>query len=134
MTNFAKNALAGSDPEYIAVAQYVSEPLTAQTISGTVKGQLRCMESAAAFNGTIAVLIKVVSFDGKTVRGTLLSLSASDATTTPPEFAASLTNRKLMDVNENPLLSLTSVDAQDGDRIVVELGIREVDTNAADTG
>jgi len=97
--------------------QFISDPLDgAQTISGTVKGQIRCRESDAAADFCRALVIKVVSGDGSTVRGVLLSHFPDSLTS---EFATSLTNR-----NFPPSLSLNQVEAQDGDRIVVELGFR----------
>ncbi|MDI6854391.1 MAG: hypothetical protein QME75_12400 [Deltaproteobacteria bacterium] len=102
--------------------QFVSDPLTAQTISGTVKGQLRCRESDAAADFCRAIVIKVVSEDGSTVRGTLLAHF--------PEALASEFDAGATPVNRNfpPSLSLTQVDAQAGDRLVVEVGFRAFNT------
>ena len=98
------------------MAQYVSPPLEAQTISGDVKGQIRAKESAAEADMCRAVVIKVVSNDGGTVRGTLLSHFPGSLGS---EFATSLTNR-----NFPPSTALTPVTAQKGDRLVIEIGFR----------
>jgi hypothetical protein len=127
MTSKQVSTLGGAAAEYILCRQYVSNPIAAQTISGTIKGQVCCRESNAAANATVAVSIRIVSNDGATERGTLLAISASDNTAaTPPEMATSLTNRRLQNVNESASLALTNQTAQNGDRIVIELGFREV--------
>jgi|GEM_PF-5488312 len=125
MTNKTITALPSSVPEYILSRQYISDPIAGGSIAGTVKGQFRCSEFPASLDATLAVLIKVVSHNGDTLRGTLLALSASDEKSSPPEFSISLENRRLMDVTENTSLTLTPVVAQPQDRIVVELGVRE---------
>ena len=99
----------------ILVRQYVSDPIAAQSISGTVKGQLSGYESNAAMDCVSAVLIKVVSNDGSTTRGTLLGLTYPALTGN--EYTTSRTNRYTP-----ASTSLSSVTAQNGDRIVIELG------------
>ena len=103
-------------PQSILNRQYVSDPIAGQTITGTVKGQLLGNENNVGFDGVSAVLIRVVSNDGATVRGTLLAL-------TYPVLAG---NEYLVSTDENRYTpvstALTSVAAQNGDRIVVEVG------------
>lgn len=126
--------LGGSGFENILGRQYVSEPISGnQTISGTIKGQMLCRESSGQLNATIAISIRVVSNDGNTIRGTLLALRADDYSVgTPPEFATSFINRPLQLVSGIPAaLTLSVVNALDGDRIVIEIGIREVNTSTA---
>lgn len=96
--------------------QYISPPLAAQTISGTVKGQLLVREHALADNvDQIHVAIKVISNDGTSVRGTLLSKGSFASTA---EFLESgYRNKKIADGD-----SLTSVAALAGDRLLIELG------------
>jgi hypothetical protein len=102
----------------VLIAQYVSPPLSGdQTISGTVKGQVRAQTSSTAGKLVAQVLIWVRKADG-TSRGTLLAHQTTDAS----EFAASLTNRKFP---QNSPASLSSVAALDTDRIVVEIGYRK---------
>ena len=77
-----------SDADYL-VRQWVSEQLAAQTISAqTIKVQIRLMEENSRANQYLALCIRVVSSDGATVRGTLVTLTR-DGT----ELATSLTNR-----------------------------------------
>jgi hypothetical protein len=77
-----------TSPYDVLTRQYVSKPLAAQTISGTVKGQIKCQESASAADFCRALVIRIVSSDGNTVRGTLLShfpasLTGEYSATTP---------------------------------------------------
>jgi len=98
--------------------QFVSAPLAAQTIAGTAKGRIRASESGAAANARSQCVIRVVSNDGTTVRGTLY---AGDTAALASEWATSLTNRQMP---RGTSVNLSSVDAQLGDRIVVEIGGR----------
>lgn len=98
--------------------QLVSMPLAAQTITGTVKGYALFNESDLAQDCRVQCEIRIIAPDG-TVRGTLL---AADAGALSSEFTATATNRRI------PLLAatntLTSVSAQAGDYLVVEVGHR----------
>jgi hypothetical protein len=118
------------------VRQYVTEPLAAQTITGTIKGQFRCIESNSNFSACIAVSVRACSKDGTTIRSpALLAISWSDLyTNSSHEMATSLTNRKLEDVNENASLTLTSCTLSEGDRLVIELGFAASDTSTSRTG
>jgi hypothetical protein len=110
------------------VRQYVSDPINAQTISaGTVKGTVRVLESAANDNlDNISVKIVVVSRDGSTLTGTILNLGEYVGVN---EFATSLTNRRVADGD-----TTTSVTANQGDRIVIELGFRNSATGTSVSG
>jgi len=101
---------------YVLVRQYITGRLAAQTISGTVKGQIRAKESNAAADFCRTIIIYVVSADGKTIRGTLYQLLPSALTA---EFVAALTNRYYP-----PSASVTTLAIQNGDRIVIEIGFR----------
>lgn len=104
----------------VLVAQYVSAPLSGnQTISGAIKGQMRALEGVATQDSRLQTVIRVVSGNGTTVRGTLI---ASNASALSNEFNTSFRNVKI------PLGGSTvptSVNALDGDRIVVEIGWRK---------
>jgi hypothetical protein len=128
MANKDVYALSGSAAETICNRQFVSEMLSAQTISGTIKGQIRCYESNVGVNATTAVHIRVCNEDGSIIRGTVLPISASDATTTPPEFSTTLTNRRFQDAGELFAIVLTGLAVQERDRLIIELGFREVGT------
>jgi len=104
----------------ILIAQYISGQLSgSQTISGAIKGRMRASENTGAADMRTQCVVRVVDSAGTTVRGTLI---ASDGSALASEWATSITNRKV------PLGSPatpTSVAAQDGDRIVVEVGYRK---------
>lgn len=122
-----------ANPEFICNRQYISEPLQTQTISGTIKGQIRCIESAIGKNATVAIGIRVLAEDGS-IRGTLLSPAASDNTAaTPPEMATSLTNRSFNDSAESASISLSSLDVKTGDRLIIEVGYRDAGTSTTQT-
>lgn len=99
--------------------QYILGPIQAQTITGTVKGQLLAREFAASDNVTRSNIgIRVVSSDGSTVRGTLLAIGVAGGTTAELSDTG-FRNRKIAIA-----ASLSSVDALAGDYIVIELGFR----------
>lgn len=95
-------------------AQWVSEPLAAQTISAqTVEIQMRGRENASGNNMFLAWSIRVCSGDGSTIRGTLVA-GNRDATELAVS-ASTLTNRR-----DTATSSSLAVEA--GDRIVIEIG------------
>lgn len=118
----------------VAWAQFISAPLAAQTISGTVKGQLQARENNADADMRAQIVIRVITADGTTVVGTLL---ASDGAALSSEFGSSSvteTNRKFPLAASSPA-ALTSTGVSAGDRLVVEVGYRAHNTlNAARTG
>jgi hypothetical protein len=93
--------------------QFVSDPIPPQQIdtSCTLSSVIRVLASATTENCTLAFVVKVVSQDGGTVRGTLLSNF-----TTGASFVATAATRIL---SATPV---TAVTTQPGDRLVVELG------------
>lgn len=109
--------------------QYISDPLNAVTVTGTVKGVIRCLESATDADFRAQMLIKVMSRDGSTTTGTLLSHDASGLTS---EFdATTLTNRKFPLAWAGAGTALGSVAAAQGDRLVIEIGIRSHNVTAS---
>lgn len=112
------------------VRQYVSDPIAAQTVhgSGLIKGQVRCLESAANDNlDLVPVSIRVVSNNGGTFRSPdFLSLGDYAAAL---EFATSLTNRKIADGDAG-----TAVTALQGDRLVFEIGEKNSATGSSVSG
>ena len=95
--------------------QFVSDPLSAQTISGTVKCQMLVRDPDGSVQVTSRLLIKVVSNDGSSVRGTLLEIGDYSAGTFFNTFPTR--NKTFADGD-----ALSSVDASAGDRLVIELG------------
>jgi len=133
MTSTTVNALAGATFELILVRQYVSDPLEWQLIAGTLKGQIRAAESNAGFNGTLYFHLFLATNSG--VLKASIFETGTDATTTPPEFVVTtLTNRRFANAAEESLLTVPNVIAQQGDRLVLEVGVREITTVTARTG
>ena len=104
-------------PYDTAVVQFVAGPLQAQTIDGTVKGQILARESDAAADFCRAMVVRVVTPLGVT-RGTLLShfpdpIDSEFSPTVPQnrEFPPAAT-------------ALAAVDALEGDYLVIEYGFR----------
>lgn len=105
------------------LAQYTSAPLDVnQTITGTVKGQIKAQESNLAADLRAQVLIWTMKSDG-TSRGTNL---AHDTAALSSEFgtggAPGQGNRKFP---RGGAITLTSVAALAGDRLVIEIGFRK---------
>jgi hypothetical protein len=115
---------AAASPYDFLTRQYVSKPLAAQDISGTVKGQVKCLESSSQADFCRALVVKVVSPDGQTLRGTLVShfpgALASEYSST------GLTNRYFPPAGT----PLTPVTVQAGDRLVIEVGTRSFNTSS----
>jgi len=98
----------------LLLRQYVSAALEAQTITGDVKIYARASEALATVDAFSRILLKVVSNDGGTVRGTLLSFGDYS---TGAEWNTSLRNKSFADIDPP-----TSVTTLDGDRLVLEIG------------
>ncbi|MGH9651115.1 MAG: hypothetical protein ACRD3I_11675, partial [Terriglobales bacterium] len=97
--------------------QYISAPMAAQTISGTVLMQLMVREFATTDNVDRCIIkVLIVSHDGATVRGTPLAIGNYSTTA---EFVSNATHRNKTCADGD---TLTSVAASAGDRIVVEIG------------
>ena len=105
---------AVASPGDTLFAQYVSAPLVAQTINAPIRCQARTAEALGTADAISRILVKVVSTDGSTIRGTLLTLADYS---TGAEWNTTLRNKTFAD-SDTP----TSVDALDGDRLVIEIG------------
>jgi hypothetical protein len=111
----------------VIIAQFVSPPLAAQTITGTCKGIIRALESNLAADMQMQCSIRTLSQNG-TVSGTLFALNSAVLTN---EFdATTLTNRKVPLNWAGAGAALTSVTCVDWDRIIFEVGYRALNTVA----
>jgi hypothetical protein len=121
-----KGAVAG--PVNVLAVQMQLEGLAAQTITGTVKGQTRMSESNALADMYLQMIARVVDPITNTVRGTLISPLSVAVSGTPGaegyELATTLTNRKMPSGWSGAGASVSSVTAQRGDVLVIELGAR----------
>jgi hypothetical protein len=109
--------------------QHVSKPLNGnQTISGTFKGTVGAMESSAAANFVSQCVIRVFSGDMTTERGVLYG-GNSATTSTVGEWSTAQNGASLVPTTSTlPDTALSSVNALDGDVIVVEIGYRATNT------
>ena len=106
-------------PSPQGVAQFASDPLSAQTISGIVKGQNYAMVSQPGV-ACRAIIIRVFSGDGLTERGILLEHLPQ---TPVSRFAGNFYSLIFENRHFPPPMQLNPVVCQDGDIIVIELGI-----------
>lgn len=118
---------SATNPYDILARQYVSDPIVAQTITGTLTGQLRCSENFGSADAIAQIVVWVVSNDGTTVRGTLMATTPTAGSAPTNEFVTSLTNRPFPNTTYGSA-TLSSVAAQDGDRLVVEVGSQHNNT------
>ena len=125
----ATRTLNDINPGHVLVGQFVSDPLpTAQTISGTLNWVIASNQNNAALNAYSQLHVYVMR-DTDTVVGTLLSNYAEGS----PSGTKWPTTTAGVGPAGGTAKALTSVDAQAGDRIVVEWGF--VDNNLTkDTG
>jgi len=121
-----------SGTSVLLLRQYVSAPLlTAFTINGTIKGQIQGSVNNAAISGlmTVAVKVKVFSFDGLTLRATPLAITSAPIAGSNP-FTTNEANRSFKDAAGLTDIALTSYSAAAGDRIVIEIGYNDTDASA----
>jgi hypothetical protein len=121
---------AGGSGRFTGMRRYISPPLAAQTIAGTIKGQMFGSEASATDNYRMAISVRLLQPDG-TERSVLLAPTASDLNATPPELATTSTNRSFLDASESASISLTSQAVTEGDRLVVEVGFSQLSTSVA---
>ena len=105
----------GDDNDYtdknILYRQYVSDPITAQTISvQTIKYQIRASEDAAQNNMYTAIGIRVVENDGSSETGVVLAVEHDNT-----ELSTTMTNRQ-------HTATTSEIEANENDRIVIEIG------------
>jgi hypothetical protein len=108
-----------------AMGRTIIGPLAAQSIAGSISGQMRAMQNNNGASGTLAMAVKIVQ-PGGADRAVLLAQTASDAATSAPhEFVTNtLTNRQFADVAEATAITLTTQSATAGDYLVIEWGFR----------
>jgi hypothetical protein len=113
--------------------QFVSVPLNAQVISGTYSAVVRGGSDASTALASLQAVLKVVSNDGATVRGTLYAGHSAAANSTAGALGqnwATATQTRIIPAGT----ALTTVTAQAGDRLVIELGHRFTNTTTTSQG
>lgn len=112
------NQSSSGSPKTALLYRLVSKPLAAQTISGTVSAVV--MASVNSSDGTLRCRIYVTEGDSTSaVRGTLLTLGEGPEET----ITTTLTGRPIDST------ALSSVNAQGGDRLVIEVGAEQAGTS-----
>lgn len=106
--------------------QFISEPLAAQEISGTVSGIWSPREASGTYDFGTQLVVRVVSYDGTTVRGTLYGPHTYTSTinvgqAVNREFLATGYVTRLLPGGGG---ALSTVFAAAGDRLVIEVGAR----------
>lgn len=101
--------------------RYISDPIEAITIAGTIKGQFRAFETAIANDAMPQLFVYVWRPDTEGNRGTLLAFVTSALSN---ELNTALRNVGFPRRVAGSTLALTSVAALTGDRIVFEVGTR----------
>lgn len=112
--------------------QYISAPLEAQTISGTVKGVMRMASNVVNIGmGALAVRIAKCAGDGSGVTQILaMTYSSESGSAAPPGTEGTTLENRRIETGANgftPSLTSTAVDA--GDRLIIELGYKDNTTN-----
>jgi hypothetical protein len=112
---FGVSGLYDQTNQYILLFELISAPLAVQTISGTVKSQVRAKATGDYVDmARAAIEIFVTDNEGTTVRGTLLAKGSYVAT---DMYDISERNKTYADAD-----TLSEVTTQSGDRIVVKIG------------
>lgn len=114
-----------TNPYNVALLQMHSPALVGSGfIAGTVHGIFRMLESNASMNAYSQLVIRVVSADGTTVRGTALDVVNTGGT----EWATTTAANRYAGLTANR--TLTPVAFSNGDRILIELGYCARNTSA----
>jgi len=120
-------ATGTTSPRFTSVMRYVIGPLAATQIAGTVNLVMRCNESNAGANATLALAVKLITPAGAD-RSVLLAYTASDLASSPYEMQASLNNCRAYSASEARPITLTAQTPTSGDYLVVEIGFRSATT------
>jgi len=127
---------ATTTPWDMLLAQLISDPLpVASTLNGTATLVMSVYENAAANDMMLQCMIRVVSGDGLTVRGTAYA-GQTNATvvTTRDALNQEVVTGAPFEARVMAAVALSSVSVQAGDRIIVEVGLRSLNAAATGTG
>ncbi|UOF79085.1 hypothetical protein [Caudoviricetes sp.] len=112
--------------------QFCSPPLAAQSFlnTDTYNGIIKCKEDNANRNIFLASVCYIVSSDGSTIRGTLYNDTVGGSDIEFPTTA----NEATRAISDAFIGSHSSVDSQDGDYLILEVGIACNASATAGTG
>lgn len=119
VSSLSVNDTTGTANRDALAFQFVSDAIAAGPIAGTLKGQMQVQEGATSFDLRMQMIVRVVSNDGSTFRGTLYG---PDTDALSSEFSTARTNRN---APRGGAVALSPVVAQTNDRIVIEVGARK---------
>lgn len=127
--NSADFTEVSASAQEVAHYQGVSEPLAAQTISGTFSAAFRGGVSSGLADAHLQIVIRVIKADQSDVRGVLYSgyAGALSATGIGREFSTSTTTTVVAGE------ALTPVAVEAGDYLVIEVGQRFTNTSTTAT-
>lgn len=111
------------NPYTEGVLRYVLGPVSAQTITGTVRAVMRVSESHTATNANLRMAIKIIQPNGAD-RAILLDETSSDSASAPYEMTTTLSSKRVWTSGEAEPLTLTDQAASTGDYVVIEIGHR----------
>jgi len=117
VTGYGYTTIPGSNSR--GIVRFVSNPLGAQTISGTLDMVLNINESNADANFFTRIYAYVIQGDSDSIRGVLLNFADTGGT----EWDAANTS-KVYGLSSPQTLSSVAVTA--GDRLVIEFGVQAV--------
>lgn len=123
-TNKSSTTLSAGNINYL-LRQYVSAALAAQSISGTIKGNMRCIADSFGGGALVVTIAKCNSAgSGRTTILTFTFAADYDATVPPAFESATLTNRRLEGPTADDFaLDLTTTAVSAEDRLIIELGL-----------
>ena len=121
---------AAAGPLDVLIIQGFLPFLAAQTFSGNFRGHFRCQESNGAMDATAQCVVRVIDPVTETVRGTLISASSHSAVSAVPDAVGYEWTTGAGRSSRFPTgytgtgQAVSSVDAEEGDWLIVELGYR----------
>jgi hypothetical protein len=124
-----------TNPMTVINVSYVSDPLSAQTLGGTLKGQIRAAASNALLTGNLSIAARVVKNDGTDYASPKHIFStpvhSSNATY---KYTTTIRNWGFMTAADAFSLTVPAVTVVEGDRLVVEIGYYSADTSTTRNG
>lgn len=130
--------VTAASPGDVLIRQFVSDVLPAGSISGTFSLVIDAAEATSTADAFLQVVIRVVSGDGSTVRGTLYAgqttTTASASSSSPAYEFVGGTNTSAARSRILSAVTLSGVTATAGDRIVVDLGYRSSNVGTTRVG
>jgi hypothetical protein len=117
--------------QYHLARQFVSKPLAAQTISGTLTASIKCYESGNSANSCLSIGVYLIDSSGA-YKSTLISPNqCTDSMASPREFTTAAGSRRLYNTSETLGIAYGSTSIAAGDRLVIEVGFVETATSAS---